>query len=36
LPGAARFYEGELSLPMYPDLTDADVERVASVVASVL
>ncbi|HET6297125.1 MAG TPA: UDP-4-amino-4,6-dideoxy-N-acetyl-beta-L-altrosamine transaminase [Kribbella sp.] len=27
-PNAEQFYREELSLPMYPDLTDADVDRV--------
>ena len=27
-PNAEQFYSEELSLPMYPDLTDADVDRV--------
>lgn len=28
LPNAERAYEGEISLPIYPDLSDADVERI--------
>ncbi len=28
--GAATYYEGALSLPMYPDLTDEDVRRVVT------
>lgn len=31
-PVAERFYEQEISLPMYPDLTDADVDRVIGLV----
>jgi dTDP-4-amino-4,6-dideoxygalactose transaminase len=27
-PNAEQFYREELSLPMFPDLTDADVDRV--------
>jgi perosamine synthetase len=35
-PHARRFYARELSLPMYPALTDADVERVISAVSEVI
>ncbi len=28
LPGAEKYYAGALSLPMYPDLTDEDIQRV--------
>ncbi|HEY7593248.1 MAG TPA: aminotransferase class V-fold PLP-dependent enzyme [Actinophytocola sp.] len=31
-PGAERFYAEELSLPLFPDLTDAAVDRVISLV----
>jgi dTDP-4-amino-4,6-dideoxygalactose transaminase len=30
LPLATREYEREISLPIYPDLTDVDVDRVVS------
>lgn len=35
-PGAQRWYDRTLSLPLYPDLTDADVERVADGLRAVL
>jgi dTDP-4-amino-4,6-dideoxygalactose transaminase len=35
-PNAERYYETALSLPMYPGLTDADVERVAGDVRRLL
>jgi len=31
-PNAERFYAEQLSLPLYPDLTDADVDRVVELV----
>jgi dTDP-4-amino-4,6-dideoxygalactose transaminase len=27
-PNAEQFYREEISLPMFPDLTDSDVDRV--------
>lgn len=36
LPGTIKYYSGTLSLPMYPDLTDADIERVISTLSSVM
>jgi UDP-4-amino-4,6-dideoxy-N-acetyl-beta-L-altrosamine transaminase len=36
LPGAQAWYDRCLSLPLYPDLTEADVERVARALAEVL
>ena len=35
-PGAARWYERELSLPMFPAMTDDDVDRVVAALADVL
>jgi perosamine synthetase len=35
-PGAQRYYARALSLPMYPALTDADVDRVVSALDEVL
>ena len=35
-PGAENYYSRALSLPMYPDLTDADCERVVTELAAVL
>jgi len=35
-PGAESYYHRALSLPMYPDLTDADCERVVADLAAVL
>ena len=35
-PNAEAFYEQELSLPMFPDLTDDQVDRVAETLADVL
>jgi perosamine synthetase len=35
-PGMEQFYARELSLPMYPGLTTADVERVVSTLADVV
>jgi UDP-4-amino-4,6-dideoxy-N-acetyl-beta-L-altrosamine transaminase len=34
LPGAAAYYESSLSLPLYPTMHDADVERVVATIAS--
>ena len=36
LPGAARYYGRCLSLPLYPAMTEVDVERVVEVLAEVL
>lgn len=36
LPGAAAYYASCLSLPMYPAMTDGDVDRVASAVLEVI
>jgi UDP-4-amino-4,6-dideoxy-N-acetyl-beta-L-altrosamine transaminase len=36
LPGAMRYYERALSLPLFPDMRDDDVERVLTVLADVL
>ena len=35
-PGAERYYAGALSLPMYPELMESDVERVVSELRQVL
>jgi len=35
-PGAQRYYERTLSLPLYPDLRDADVERVVEALHRVI
>ena len=35
-PAAERFYRQEVSLPIYPLLTDGEVERVADAVAWIL
>jgi perosamine synthetase len=35
-PGASRFYERTLSLPLFPAMTDADVDRVVDAVAAIL
>jgi dTDP-4-amino-4,6-dideoxygalactose transaminase len=35
-PRAEAFYEEELSLPLFPDMTDADVERVAETLQQAL
>jgi len=35
-PNAEAFYEQELSLPMFPGLTDADVDRVVATLADIL
>jgi dTDP-4-amino-4,6-dideoxygalactose transaminase len=35
-PHAETFYEQELSLPMFPDLTDAQVDQVAETLTTVL
>ena len=34
-PGADAYYAGCLSLPMYPSLTDADVDRVVAALVAV-
>lgn len=36
LPGAEEYYRHALSLPMYPDLTESDVERVVAELSHVL
>lgn len=36
LPGAERYYQTCLSLPIFPTMTDADVDRVSSAVEDVL
>lgn len=36
LPGAERYYAGTLSIPMYPQLTDADQDIIAAALAEVL
>ncbi|HNB26559.1 MAG TPA: UDP-4-amino-4,6-dideoxy-N-acetyl-beta-L-altrosamine transaminase [Alphaproteobacteria bacterium] len=36
LPGSTRYYDRVLSIPLYPDLTDADVERVVEALGSVI
>ena len=36
LPGAARYYERCLSLPLYPAMTEVDVDHVVEVLAEVL
>jgi dTDP-4-amino-4,6-dideoxygalactose transaminase len=36
LPGANAYYERQLSIPLYPDMTDDDVARVVDVLRSVL
>ncbi len=36
LPGAMRYYERALSLPLFPEMRDDDVERVLSILAEVL
>lgn len=35
-PNAERFYAEELSLPMFPDLSDADVDRVVETLVGIL
>jgi UDP-4-amino-4,6-dideoxy-N-acetyl-beta-L-altrosamine transaminase len=35
-PGARKFYDMELSIPMYPDLTRADVDRVSDALKDIL
>lgn len=35
-PGAARYFAGELSLPLYPTLTEAQVDRVVASLRAVL
>ena len=36
LPGADSYYARQLSIPLYPDMTDADVTRVVNALRSVL
>jgi UDP-4-amino-4,6-dideoxy-N-acetyl-beta-L-altrosamine transaminase len=36
MPGAMRYYERALSLPLFPDMRDDDVERVLAALADVL
>ncbi len=36
LPGSTRYYDRVLSIPLYPDMTDADVERVVAALGSVI
>jgi UDP-4-amino-4,6-dideoxy-N-acetyl-beta-L-altrosamine transaminase len=36
LPGSTRYYDRVLSIPLYPDMTDADVERVVEALRDVL
>jgi dTDP-4-amino-4,6-dideoxygalactose transaminase len=36
LPGADAYYERCLSIPFFPAMTDADVERVAGALARVV
>lgn len=36
LPGADRYYDRVLSIPLYPDMTDADVERVVAALKQVI
>lgn len=36
LPGADSYYARQLSIPLYPDMTDADVTRVVDALSSVL
>ncbi|MEO9255757.1 MAG: DegT/DnrJ/EryC1/StrS family aminotransferase, partial [Tepidiformaceae bacterium] len=35
-PVAEKFFEGEISLPMYPGMTDAEVDEVCDVLRSVV
>jgi dTDP-4-amino-4,6-dideoxygalactose transaminase len=35
-PGATRFYERCLSLPLFPAMEDADVERVVDALAKII
>jgi perosamine synthetase len=35
-PHAEQFYSEQLSLPLYPDLSDADVDRVVDAVIDAL
>ena len=35
-PNAEQFYPEELSLPMFPDLTDADVDRVIETITKLV
>ena len=36
LPGAEAYYEGCLSIPMFPSMTDADVEHVATAISRIV
>lgn len=36
LQGADSYYARQLSIPLYPDMTDADVTRVVNALRSVL
>ena len=36
MPVATREYEREISLPIYPDLTDEDVQRVVDTMAEAI
>ena len=36
LPGSTRYYDRVLSIPLYPDMTDADVERVVEALRTVV
>lgn len=36
LPGAERYYNGALSLPLFPAMADEDVDRVAAALAEIL
>jgi len=36
LPGAAAYYERALSLPLYPAMSDADIERVATALEDIM
>ncbi len=36
LPGSTRYYDRVLSIPLYPDMTDADVERVVAALKMVM
>jgi UDP-4-amino-4,6-dideoxy-N-acetyl-beta-L-altrosamine transaminase len=36
LPGSTRYYDRVLSIPLYPDMTDADVERVVEALGNVV
>jgi dTDP-4-amino-4,6-dideoxygalactose transaminase len=36
LPGADRYYRQTLSLPLFPGMTDADVDRVVDILSSLI